>query len=198
MCTIQPTTVKLRPYGTTHYLETIRKLTATLTSAKELNHKTMIYKIYDKYTEILLGDTITKSLDILNIVLEGKHPSTKSDTQYTVKSITEKLANAGILTTTQKEKDEEVSQEEQTRINNFLQKYESVFKDIGLLKQGDKAKFNIDSNITPVTAPYRSVPLVYREKSNAHLKDLRENDKIEDISPTKHSPWISNVVILEK
>ena len=113
MCTIQPTTVKLRPYVTTHYLETIRKLIATLTSAKELNHKTMIYKIYDKYTEILFGETITKSLDILNIVLEGKHPSTKSDTQYTVKSITEKLANAGILTTTQKEKDEEVSQEEQ-------------------------------------------------------------------------------------
>lgn len=67
----------------------------------------------------------------LALYQKGNHQITRWP-QYTVKGITEKLANSRISTTIQKEKDEGVSQDEQTTINNLLQKYESVFEGIGL------------------------------------------------------------------
>lgn len=70
-----------------------------------------------------------KALAFLTLYQKGNHQVTRWP-QYTVKGITEKLANSRISTTIQKEKDEKVSQEEQTTINN-LQKCESVFEGIG-------------------------------------------------------------------
>ena len=67
-----------------------------------------------------------KALAFLTLYQKGNHQVTRWP-QYTVKGITEK---SRISTTIQKEKDEKVSQEEQTTINN-LQKYESVFEGIG-------------------------------------------------------------------
>ena len=103
---MQPTTVRFRPYGTTHYLETIEELTTTLTSGEGSNHKTMINIMR---ASIENHCNACKSLDVLNIVPEGKPPHNNTDKQYTVKGIAEELANAGILTTIQKEKDEELS-----------------------------------------------------------------------------------------
>ena len=56
----------------------------------------------------------------------------------------------------------------------------------------------MDPDTPPVAAPYRPVPLAYREKLSKHLQERRDNNKIEDVDPAEHCPWISNVVISEK
>ena len=49
-----------------------------------------------------------------------------------------------------------------------------------------------------MASPYRPVPLAYPKKLSAHLQSLREENKIEDVDPNDHCPWISNVIITEK
>ena len=90
-----------------------------------------------------------------------------------------------------------MSPEEQRRINNLLEKHSAVFSGTGLLKN-EEVNFHIDPSVPPVMAPYHPIPLAYREKLSAHLQELRKADKIEDVKPQEHSPWVSNVVITEK
>ena len=75
-----------------------------------------------------------------------------------------------------------VPPEEHQRINNLLEKHGGVFSGIGLLKN-EEIHFHIDPSVPPVAAPYRPIPLAYREKLSAHLQELRKADKIEDVKP---------------
>ena len=95
------------------------------------------------------------------------------------------------------EQDEEPTAAEKQRVEEILAYHASVFEGIGLLND-DVAKFHVDPDITPVAAPYHPFPLAYREKLSKHLQELRDNNKIKDVDPAEHCPWISNVVISEK
>ena len=66
-----------------------------------------------------------------------------------------------------------------------------------MLKDAE-VNFNIDRSVTPVADSLRAVPLAYRQRLSDHLQVLRDHDKIEDIDPSEHQGWISNVVITEK
>ena len=90
-----------------------------------------------------------------------------------------------------------VTPEEHQRTNNLVEKHSGVFSGIGLLKN-EEIHFHSDPSVLPVAAPYRPIPLAYREKLSTHLQELRNADKIEDVKPQEHSPWVSNVVITEK
>ena len=97
----------------------------------------------------------------------------------------------------QKDPDESIPVDEQTRVQNIIDKHPSAFSGIGLLKD-EEVSFHIDQTVPLVASPYRPVPLAYRKKLSAHLQSLREENKIEDVDPNDHCPWISNVVITEK
>ena len=114
-----------------------------------------------------------------------------------VAGITSNLQAEGITINSTITKDETITPEEQARIHQLLKKHQDIFSGIGLLKD-DHVNFHIDPTVPPVAAAYRPVPLAYRTKLSEHLATLRQQNKIEDVNPDDHSPWISNVVITEK
>ena len=202
---IQPTKVKFRPYGTTSMLMGKGEVYTTLESENGAHHQTTIYMVQGHLAEPLLGDSDAKALGILAINKKGYHkheyttppPQGNEDPDFAIAGITKDIRTNGITVNTQKEPDEQISQEEQDRLTSLLNKHQEVFKGIGLLK-GEEVKFHIDHSVPPVAASYRPVPLAYREKLSAHLQELRKEGKIEDVSPNENCPWISNVVITEK
>ena len=86
--------------------------------------------------------------------------------------------------------------EAQSRIRQLVEKHSS-FNGIALLK-GEQVKFNIDRNVTPVADSFRGAPLAYSQRLSDHLQVICDHDKIEDVDPSEHHRWISNVVITEK
>ena len=73
-----------------------------------------------------------------------------------------------------------------------------VFQEYSGLLKDNCATFHIDTSVPPVAAPYRPTPLGFRDKLSKHLDNLRAHNKIRDVKPDEHSPWISNVVLTEK
>ena len=133
-------------------------------------------------------------MGILKIIPSGKIESPDTES---VNLVTENLNAAGITINLQLDEAEPPSQEEQQRKDRIMQQYSDVFKGIGLLNV-DTAKLHIDPSIPLVVAAYRPVPLAYREKLSQHLQELRDKNKIEDVDPSQHCTWISNVVVSEK
>ena len=91
-----------------------------------------------------------------------------------------------------------MSPEEHQRIKNLLEKHSAEFLGIGLPMRIEEVNFPIDPSMPPVMAPCRPISLTYREKLSPHLQELRKADKIKDVKPQEHSPWVSNVDITEK
>ena len=110
-----------------------------------------------------------------------------------IASITANIRAAGIQIKSQKDPDVSIPVDEQTRVQDTNDKHPSAFSGIGLLKDE-----KVDQTVPPVASPYRPVPLAYQKKLSAHLQSLRKENKIEDVDPNDHCPWISNVVITEK
>ena len=196
---LQPSQTKFRPYGTTSYLPIAGQLPATLQTRNGTTHSTTIYVIDGHRTEPLLGDTDAKALGILTINRDGYTKEHKKPGQHTeqVAGITSNLPAAGITINSTITKEETITPEEQARIHQLLEKHQDIFSGIGLLKD-DHVNFHIDPTVPPVAAAYRPVHLAYRTKLSEHLATLQQQNKIEDVNPDDHSPWISNVVITEK
>ena len=172
---IKPTSTRFRPYGTHHHLSVLGQVSTTLVAESGAQHKTTVFIIEGHQIEPLLGDADAKSLGILCINPEGK--TKKGSEMVTVKVVTSDLQAAGFTLNTCLEQDEEPTAAEKQRVEEILAYHASVFEGIGLLND-DVAKFHVDPDIPPVAAPYRPVPLAYREKLNKHLQELRDNNKI--------------------
>ena len=131
--------------------------------------------------------------------MAGKYSARKTQmlTHADIGRITANTRAAGIQIQSEKGPDEPVTAEEQSRIQSIIKKHPRAFSGIGFLRV-EAVNFHIDLTVPPVAAPYRPVPLAHREKLSALLQTLRDEDKIEDIDPNDHCPWISNVVITEK
>ena len=151
--------------------------------------------------EPLLGDSDANAFEILAINKKGHHallPNKDNSQEVPIAGISDTIRAARIQLHNIKEQTDTVSPEEHQRINNLLEKHSAVFLGISLPIRIEEVNFPIDPSVSPVTAPYRPISLAYREKLSAHLQKLRKADKIEDVKPQEHSPWVSNVVITEK
>ena len=197
---LQPTKTRFRAYGTQTFIPVHGEIAATLQSENGAHHTTTVYFVEGHQAEPLLGDSDAKALGILVINKKGHHalpPDKDNSPEVPIAGITDNIRAAGIQLHTTKEQTDTVSPEEHERINNLLEKHSAVFSGIGLLKN-EEVNFHIDPSVPPVTPPYCPIPLAYQEKLSAHLQELRKADKIEDVKPQEHSPWVSNVVITEK
>ena len=78
----------------------------------------------------------------------------------------------------------------------LLQKFPAVFSDkIGKIKDY-QLELNIDSTVQPVVQNSRPTPLHYRAKVEAKLKQLENQDIIEQV--TGPTSWVSPLVIVDK
>ena len=114
-----------------------------------------------------------------------------------VANIQANLQASGIPVHSTKDPELPIPPDEQARVQALIDKHPTAFSGIGLLKD-EEVSFHIDQKVPPVAAPYRPIPLAYCEKLSSHLQALREENKIEDVDPHEHCPWISNVVITKK
>lgn len=198
---LQPTGIRLRPYGTNQTLPVRGQISVTLESANGAQHKTTAYIVDGPHTEPLLGDEDAKALGILRIEPRGYDRAQKAarqeNAEQAVNSIQTMVKDLGILVNDRKDPTPPIPAEERRRIDNVVTRYDEVFKGTGLLKN-EEIKFHIDETVAPASAPYRPVPLAYRDAVSQHLEELRQADKIEDVDPSEDCPWISNVVITHK
>lgn len=201
---IHPTSIKLRPYGTTQHLAVRGEMPATLQCENGAQHQTVVYIVEGHQAEALLGDEDGKALGILNINPRGRTPGSTT----MVAGITANLRAAGITVRTEKAPSDEIPAEERARIDAIVQRYPQgvrvdaeaatgLVKDESLRKE-DSVQFHIDQTVPPVSAAYKPPPLAYHDRLSAHLQQLRDTDKIEDVGPNEYCPWVSNVVITEK
>ena len=199
---IKESQIRLRPYGTDQHLQVKGELQVTITAGNGAQVATTVYIVDGHLLEPLLGDEDAKALGILSIKPLGKCPR-----GVEVAGITDNLRSSGIEVNTLKEPDRTIPVEEKSRIEAIVERYPMVVhKDLntaGLLRDlktvGDAAvQFYIDPTVPPVAARYHPPPVAYQKQLSEHLQELRETDKIEDVDPKDHCPWISNVVITEK
>ena len=212
---IKPTSIKLRPYGTDQYLKTKGEIAVTLQCLNGAKHHTTVYIVEGHRTDALLGDWDAKALGILRIEPRGRSQlqnsaSTQASGQLheaQVAGILSNLQAAGIQVQAQKEPAQNVPQEEQHQIKQLVHRYSTVVREEGAgsglmlderLQKPETVDFHIDYSVKPVSAPYRPPPMAYQARLSQHLDELRAADKIEDIGPNEHCPWVSNVVITEK
>ena len=194
---IKPTNIKFRPYGTQQHLQIEGQVKTTLHSERGAKHDTTIYIVKGNHIQPLLGDTDAKALGILTIYPEGAPEKDTEGNTININNVASNLQASGIPIKAEVEHAKEPDTEEQKRIDDILETYTDVFEGKGLMLDGE-VQFDVDTHIPPTSAPYRPVPLAYREKLSKHLQELRDQDKIEDVDPTTHNTWISNVVITEK
>jgi hypothetical protein len=188
---------KFRPYCTTDYFATLGEIPVCLNTNNSAVHSTAIYVVQVHKVESLLGDENAKALGILTINKGGYTPLTQQQATMTdVANIQANLQASGIPVQSTKDPDVPIPPDEQARVQALIDKHPTAFSGIGLLKD-EEVSFHIDQKVPPVAAPYRPIPLAYREKLSSHLQALREENKIEDVDPNEHCPWISNVVITE-
>ena len=197
---LQPSSIKLRPYGTQKCLEVLGEMNATLECIGGSTVKSTIYIVEGHLAQPLLGDTDAKAMGILQIDPNGKP-------EETVAGITANLEKSNIRVETRPKQKEPITAAEQGRINIIISKFPNVIKNddeagSGLLlnKAGkiEEVEFHIDHTVPPVSAPYKPIPLAYQARLSEHLQQLRKEDKIEDVDPNTECPWVSNVVITEK
>ncbi|KAF0287656.1 STE20-like serine/threonine-protein kinase [Amphibalanus amphitrite] len=175
---LEHSSVKLRPYGTNSLLQVAGKLSATLENRNGARHQAVVYVINSQLAEPLLGDADAKALGILKIDANGS----LAHQADTVGGIVDSLEASGIAVKASRTENQDVSKEEQESIQKIVEKHPRAFQGVGLLK-GVEVKLNVDSSVAPVAAPYRPIPLAYQERLSAHLKELREEGKIEDVGP---------------
>ncbi len=199
MGTINKTKTRLRPYGTQTYLQVLGEVCTTLECAMGKKTETTIYIVKGHLAQALLGDRDAKALGILHIEPNGK--------TEVVAGITENLQKANIRLQPREPCRENISSEEQQRINRILGQFPEVLKEeeeagSGLLldKEGkiEEVEFHIDPTVPPVSAPFKPIPIAYQARLSEHLEQLRKSNKIEDVDPNSKCPWVSNVVITEK
>ena len=181
--------VKFRPYGTNAQLKTHGEIKARITSGSGAFIDTVVYVIEGNgNTPALLGELDAMELGILKITKDGM-----------VAKVSDRLEAGGFKVQHNKEAESEqgLSPKGKDNLDKLLDKHAQVFQGVGLLKD-DEVGFHIDPSVEPCAAPYRSIPLAFREPLSAHLQFLRDQDKIEDVPIESDPGWVSNVVITEK
>jgi len=79
---------------------------------------------------------------------------------------------------------------------SLLQKFPAVFSGKIRKLKDYQLKLNIDPTVPPVVHNSRPTPLHYRAKVEAKLKQLEDQDIIEQV--TGPTPWVSPLVIVDK
>ena len=84
------------------------------------------------------------------------------------------------------------------RLKKLVQTYrQSLFTGkIGKLKD-TKIKLHVNESIPPVTQTETCIPFSLRESVRAEIKNLEEQDAVEDVT-SKATPWLSLLVIVPK
>ena len=191
---LQPSNIKFKPYGSNTKLATVGEFEATMVTRGGGTIKTTVYVVDGETPTVpLLGEVDAKALGILIIDKNGH-----SSEDVTVSGIKDRLEAKGYQVRHEKcEATVSVTEEGKKAVQKVLEKHKEVFKGIGLLKD-QEIKLLIDETVEPVVAPYRPVPLAFREPLSKHLEELRQNGKIEDVPQDTHTGWVSNVVITQK
>ena len=150
---IKPSKTRFRPYGTQEHLTTLGEVPACLQSSNGAKHSTTIYVVQGHKIEPLLGDEDAKALGILTINKGGHNPQTPDTIPPTdIASITANIQAAGIQIKSQKDPDESIPVDEQTRVQNIIDKHPSAFSGIGLLKD-EEVSFHIDQTVPQWQTP---------------------------------------------
>ena len=214
MGTLRTSNTKFRPYGTPKKLITVGEFDTAITAANGATKRTTVYVVEgDSPTTPLLGEADAVALGILTINKGGNpgmvaqlqpkevpqvaHIENNVEPQGNNPKTANKLAKAGYQVRHSKDEEIDMSRRGKEEIDKLIAQHDKAFQGIGLLKD-EKVQFHIDQTVEPSAAPYRPVPLAYHETLSAHLQDLRDMGKIEDVPYNDHTGWISNVVITEK
>jgi len=192
---LEEANIQFRPYGTSIILKCHGSITATIQAQSGVKYITKVFVVDGHLAEPLLGRHDAMALGILKIDKEGKPP--KQMDAHSVNLVANHIRASGIDVRGDIETPENISVEAKQRMDMIIKKHASVFSGIGLLK-GEDVKFHIDRTVPPVADAFRGVPLAYQQRLSDHLQVLRDNNKIEDVDPSKHHGWQSNVVITEK
>ena len=175
------TSMSFRPYGTKQLLSCHGAVSATISTTNGTKHNTTIYIVEGYLAEPLLGNDDAKNLGILVINKDGK----KTSRQEEVRLVASDIRASGVTIAGDVEETDKLNPEARKRLDMILERHSTLFEGIGLLK-GEEVKLNIDPTVTPVSAPYRSIPLAYQKRLSEHLKTLREQGKIEDVDTTEY------------
>ena len=79
--------------------------------------------------------------------------------------------------------------------SSIIGKYPDVFQGIGKLKNRQVTLY-VDDRVTPIAQPLRRTPFNLREKVEAKIAELIDNDIIEPVENA--TPWVNPVVIVPK
>lgn len=82
------------------------------------------------------------------------------------------------------------------RVENILRDYDCLFHGLGKLKD-IQLKLNVDETIDPVHQKHRRVPFKTRDKLEAAIRKLYDEDICEDVG-NDPTPWVSPVVFIPK
>ena len=89
----------------------------------------------------------------------------------------------------------EINTVETSKVDYLCQKYSSVFKGIGQMRD-TQIELYIDQHVQPVTQPHRRIPFHLRKQVETELKRLEDLDIIERVDgPTD---WVSPIVVAPK
>ena len=89
----------------------------------------------------------------------------------------------------------DVNKVNQCKYASLLENYSDLFSGIGKYK-GAQVKIAVNPDVTPVAQSFRRIPFALRDKVEAKLKSLEEQDIIETVhEPT---PWVSPLVVVPK
>lgn len=193
---LRPAAIRLRPYGTDAFLEVKGQIDVAIRCNGGAELRTTVCVVAGFTTEALLGDSDAKSLGILCIHKDG-NAARHGNGEEGVALVASDLRAHGVPVQLEKSADDQISEEEKARVQAIVDRHDACFQGVGLLKD-QTVSFHIDPTVAPVCAPYRPVPFAYRERLSAHLQDLRDQGKIEDVDPKELCEWESNVVITEK
>ena len=82
-------------------------------------------------------------------------------------------------------------------VQNIIRNHSSVFQGVGKLKDR-KIQLIVDKSAKPVAQQQGRIPFHLREKVDAELNRLQQEDIIEKVPETEGTDWISPIVIVPK
>ena len=111
-----------------------------------------------------------------------------------------KAETLGILTFTPRSKvlqPVNMIQNDQMKLQDILTKYTDIFQGVGKLKN-HQVKLHVNTDVKPVVSKQRPIPYHLRDRVNKTIKQMLEDDIIEESPANQPAPWVSNVVIVPK
>ena len=180
-----------RPYGTRYHLPIIGRAYITMKAENGASIDTWVYIVNSYKESSLLGESDAVRLGIVTINLKG------ASEEVTVQKV-DFLTKSALS-----EKDPMPSKQFQRQIDDTMEaikrKYKDVFSDSTGKFKGPPIRINVTKDVTPVVQPRRRIPLHYRDRLEAELKKMLEEDIIEGpLDEEEPGTFISNLVITDK